>query len=204
MYQSELVKTLASGLFAQVASWFASKQIRNVATVGGNLAEGASAADTAPALLTMDAYVVLVGDAERTVPISEFFCQAGGTVLKGELIKEFLIPKEYQQATGKFLKNCKTREDISIVSVTTTALMDGSRCQKIRIALGAVAPSPIRIPEAEAILEGHIPSDHLIQQTSETVVRHIHPIDNFRGSAAFRKEISRVYTTRALYECLKL
>ena len=78
--------------------------------------------------------------------------------MKNELIKEFIIPKEFQQAAGKFLKNCKTREDISIVSVTTTVIQRDSRCEKIRIALGAVAPVPIRIPEAESLLEGQEPS----------------------------------------------
>ncbi len=204
MYHSTLVRTLAGSLLAQVASWFASKQIRNVATIGGNVADGLSAADTVPALLAMDAQVVLVSDDERTVPLVEFFHHAGGTILQQELIKEFLLPKEYQQAKGKFLKNCRTREDISIVSVTTAVLMDGNRCQKVRIALGAVAPSPIRIPEAETMLEGRIPSEDLIHQAAETVVAHIHPIDNFRASAAFRKEISRVYTKRALSECLTL
>ncbi|PIE33516.1 hypothetical protein CSA56_11360 [candidate division KSB3 bacterium] len=204
IYHSQLANSLASGLFAQIASWFASKQIRNVATIGGNVAEGTSAADTAPALLVMDAQAILFGEGERTIPLVEFFRPQGGTVLQKELIKEFLLPKDYQQANGKFLKNSKTHEDISIVSVTTTILMDGSRCQKVRIALGAVAPAPIRIPEAEAVLEGQIPSTDLVEQAAEMVVEHIHPIDNFRASAAFRKEISRVYTVRALSDCLKL
>jgi len=204
LYKSPLIHTLADGLLAQVASWFASRQIRNVATIGGNLAEGLSGADTAPALLAMDAELVLVGDTERMVPISEFFNPAGGTILRDELITEVLIPKAFQRARGKFLKNAKTREDISIVSVTTTVTMDGERCETIRIALGAVAPTPIRIPEAEYILEGQVPTPALIQHTAETVVQHIHPIDNFRASAEFRRDISKVYTMRTLSACFDL
>ena len=175
-----------------------------MATLGGNIAEGLSAADTAPAMLAMDAQVVLVGDKERTVAMSEFFRNEGGTILNNNLIKEFIIPKAFQNATGKFLKNCKTREDISIVSVTTTVIKHNSRCEKVRIALGAVAPIPIRIPEAEALLEGRIPTKDLVVKVAETVVEHIQPIDNFRATAKFRKEMSRVYTIRALYECLNL
>lgn len=202
LYQSDLIQRFATGLFAQVASWFASRQIRNVATIGGNIAEGLSAADTAPALLAMDAQVVFVGDNERTVALSDFFRKEGGTVLNNELIKEFILPKEFQNAAGKFLKNCKTREDISIVSVTTTVLMCDTHCEKVRIALGAVAPTPIRIPQAERVLEGQIPTKDLIYQAADTVVENISPIDNFRASADFRKQISRVYTKRALFECL--
>lgn len=204
LYQSALIRSFANGLLAQVASWFGSRQIRNVATIGGNLAEGLSAADTAPALLAMDAQVIIVGETERIVPISGFFRKEGGTILHHELIKEVLIPKEFQHAAGKFLKNGKTHEDISIVSVTTVILMQQTSCQKARIALGAVAPTPIRIPQAESVLEGHIPTKERIAQAAETVVANIHPIDNFRASAYFRKQISRVYTIRALSECLNI
>lgn len=198
LYHNPCVRTLASGLFAQVASWFASKQIRNVATIGGNIAEGLSAADTAPALLTMDAQVVIAGDTERVIPMANYFRPTGGTVLNQELLIEFRIPKTFQQATGCFLKNCKTREDISIVSVTTTTLMQDDICQTARIALGAVAPTPIRIPEAEVMLEGQVPNVALIKEVAETVMQQIHPIDNFRASAEFRRRISRVYVRRAL------
>jgi carbon-monoxide dehydrogenase medium subunit len=202
LYHSKIVNSLASGLFAQIASWFASKQIRNVATIGANVAEGLSAADMIPPLLAMDARVTVVGDTERTVSMTEFIRKEGGNILDKELIKEFLISKEFQHASGKFLKNGKTREDISIISVTTVVVMQAEKCRKARIALGAVAPTAIRIPQAEAILEGHIPTKERIQQTAEIVVQNIHPIDNFRASAQFRKDISRVYTQRALCECV--
>jgi probable selenate reductase FAD-binding subunit len=204
LYQSPLVRTFASGLLVQVASWFASRQIRNVATIGGNIAEGLSAADTAPALLAMDAQVVIVGETEHTIPMSEFFRKEGGNILQDELIKEFILPKIFQGATGKFLKNAKTREDIAIVSVTTTVLMRDTRCEKVRIALGAVAPTPIHVPQAENILEGQVPTRDLIVQAADTVVENIRPIDNFRATAEFRKHISRVYTIRALCECLNI
>lgn len=204
LYRSRLVNTLAGGLFAQVASWFASRQIRNVATIGGNVAEGLSAADTVPPLMTMDAQIVLVGAAERILPIMAFFRKEGRTVLNQELIKEFILPKAFQPARGKFLKNAKTREDISIVSVTTVVLMEGEVCRQARIALGAVAPTPIRIPQAEAILEGQVPTPALVQQAADTVVAQIAPIDNFRATAQFRKDISYAYTKRALSECCNL
>ncbi len=204
LYHSPLVNTLSNGLFAQMCGWFASKQIRNVATIGGNIAEGLSAADTAPVLMAMDAQAVLVGETERIVPLSTFFRKQGGTILDHELITEFMISKEFQEASGKFLKNGKTREDISVVSVTTVVLMKEDTCQKARIAMGAVAPTPIRVHAAEAVLEGQTPTPELIEQTADVVVETIHPIDNFRGTAQFRKEISRVYAKRALGECFDM
>lgn len=204
LYQAPLIKNLADGLLSQVASWFASRQIRNVATIGGNIAERLSAADTAPALLALDAQVIIVGDQERRLALTEFFRNAGGTILNNELIQEFLIPKIFQPARGKFLKNCKTHDDISIVSVATAVIMPEQRCEKVRIALGAVAPTPIRILQAERLLEGQIPTQERIHEVANTVAATIHPIDNFRASADFRKEISRVYTIRALSECLNL
>ena len=202
IYRSKLANTLANGLLAQVSSWFAAKQIRNVATIGGNVAEGLSAADMIPPLLVMDASIVIAGETERTLPVMDFIQQKDKGLQRGELIKEFLIPKEYQAASGKFLKNTKTREDISIVSVTTLILMQGDRCRKARIALGAVAPTPIRIPQAEACLEGLVPTKERVQEAVDMVIEHIHPIDNFRAGAQFRKDISRAYTKQALYECL--
>jgi len=202
LYRSELANTFANGLLAQVAGWFASKQIRNVATLGGNVAEGLSAADMIPPLLAMDAQVVIAGEAERTVSIADFIQKEGGNLLRNDLVKEFLLPKEFQQAAGKFLKNARTREDIAIISVTTTVIMQADQCRKVRIALGAVAPTAIRIPQAESCLEGQIPTEDRIQQAVDMVVQHIHPIDNFRASAQFRKDISKVYTKQALCECL--
>ena len=202
LYKSPLIRTLAGELLAQVAGWFASRHIRNVATIGGNLAEGLSEADTAPALLAMDAALVLVGETERVVPLLEFFHPDGGTVLQDELIAEIVVPKTFQHASGTFLKKAKTHEDISVVSVATTVIMRGSRCDTVRIALGAVAPTPIRVPEAEIVLEGQKPTPELIDQTAEAVVQHIHPIDNFRATAQFRRDISKAYTMRALSACL--
>ncbi len=204
LHQSPLVNSFANGLFTQIATWFASKQIRNVATIAGNVAEGLSAADTIPFLLTTDAQIVIVGETERTVSITEFLNKEGGNTLNNELIKEFIISKEFQKATGKFLKNAKTHEDISIVSVTVVTLTEGETCQKARIALGAVAPTAIRIPEAEVLLEGQRPTKELIQKATETVMQNIHPIDNFRASAQFRKDIAKTYTERALTECLSV
>ncbi|PID59108.1 hypothetical protein CSB45_01495 [candidate division KSB3 bacterium] len=204
LYHSKCANSLAGGLFAQAASWFAGKQVRNVATIGGNVADGRSGADMIPLLLAMEARVIIAGETERFTAIADFIKKGGERLQKGEVIKEFLIPKVYQAATGKFLKNTKTHEDISTVSVTTLVLMQGELCKKVRIALGAVAPTAIRIPQAEACLEGQKPTKDRLQQAVDMVVQHIHPIDNFRAGAQFRRDISRAYTRQALSECVKM
>ncbi|GAK49785.1 carbon monoxide dehydrogenase medium chain [Candidatus Moduliflexus flocculans] len=202
LYRSMLMNSLASGMFTEMCSWFASKQIRNMATIGGNIADGHSAADTIPPLLALDAQIVLRGETERVVAIVEFLKPEGGSVIQPhELITEIRLPKIFQQASGAFLKNSKTREDISVVSVTTTMIVKEQRCDVARIALGAVAPIPVRIPAAEAALVGQTLTPELIEQAADIVTEQIHPLTNFRGSAEFRKEIARVYTKRALQSC---
>ena len=202
LYRSDVMRSLASGMFAEMCSWFGSKQIRNMATIGGNIAEGHSAADTIPLLLTFDAQIVLYSNTERVLSMTEFLRPEGGSMLRpDELITEIRIPKRFQQAVGVFLKNSKTREDISVVSVTATIIMKEQRCDTARIALGAVAPTPVRIPAAEAALTGQALTPELIQQAADIVENSIHPITNFRGSAEFRKEIAHVYTKRALQAC---
>ena len=202
LYRSELMNSLASGMFTEMCSWFASKQIRNMATIGGNIADGHSAADTIPPLLALDAHIVLHGEAERVVSIADFLKPEGGSVLQPrEIITEIRIPKRFQQAAGAFLKHSKTREDISVVSVTTTMLVKEERCDMVRIALGAVAPIPIRIPAAEFALTGQTLTPELVEQAANIVMNRIHPITNFRGSAEFRQEIAAVYTKRALQMC---
>lgn len=203
IYRSETLQRLAGGIFAQVAACFGSKQIRNMATIGGNVAEGRSAADMIPALLVTDAQIALVGEAERVAPVAEFLRRGGGAFSQKELIKEFRISKAFERASGAFLKHGKTREDIAVVSVAATVIMQEGRCEQARLALGAVASTPIRVSEAEAALTGRIPTPELIEQAADAVMRAIQPMDNFRASAAFRKEISRAYVTRAFASCFK-
>ncbi len=202
IYRSETLQRLAGGIFAQVAACFGSKQIRNMATIGGNVAEGRSAADMIPALLVTDAQIALVGETERVAPVTEFL-RRGGAFSQKELIKEFRISKAFERASGAFLKHGKTREDIAVVSVAATVIMQEGRCEQARLALGAVASTPIRVSEAEAALTGRIPTPELIEQAADAVMRAIQPMDNFRASAAFRKEISRAYVTRAFASCFK-
>ncbi len=202
LYRSELMNSLASGMFTEMCRWFASKQIRNMATIGGNIADGHSAADTIPPLLALDAQIVLHGEVERVMSIADFLTPAGGSVLQPhEIITEIRIPKRFQQAAGAFLKHSKTREDISVVSVTTTMLVKDGRCEMARIALGAVAPIPLCVPAAEAVLTGQTLTLELVEQAANIVRNSIHPITNFRGSAEFRQEIAAVYTKRALQMC---
>lgn len=202
LYRSALMNSLASGMFTEMCRWFGSKQIRNMATIGGNIADGHSAADTIPPLLALDAHIVLHGEAERVVSMLEFLKPEGGSVLQPrEIITGIRIPKRFQQAAGAFLKHSKTREDISVVSVTVTMLVKEERCDMVRIALGAVAPIPIRIPAAEVALTGQPLTPELVEQAANIVMKSIHPITNFRGSAEFRQEIAAVYTKRALQMC---
>ena len=173
---------------------FAARQIRNRATLGGNLVTASPIGDCAPVLLTLDASVVLVtAQGERTVPLHEFFTAYRKTVLKpGEVMREIVLPrggpKRGLTRRVDFLKVSKRRElDISIVAAAFCVdLDDAGIVRKVRIAYGGVAAMPMRARKAEKALVGKKLSDsaaaHILHDTFK-------PIDDARGGAEYRREL---------------
>jgi CO/xanthine dehydrogenase FAD-binding subunit len=186
---------------AYAASKVASVQVRNRATIGGNLCNAAPSAETAPALLCLDARVKLVGlKKERTVPIEEFFKGPGMTVLNGEILTEIQVPAEKVPAErvpskrmkGMYIKHSPRRAmDVAVIGVAAAIRPagDGKKWEEVRIALGAVAPTPIRVPEAEELLEKEGPTQNAIQKAKEIAMRAASPIFDVRASAEYRNEM---------------
>jgi xanthine dehydrogenase molybdopterin binding subunit/xanthine dehydrogenase small subunit len=179
---------------AKMLRVFASRQIRNRATLGGNLATASPIGDSAPALLTLDAELVLASAAgERTVPLAEFFTAYRQTVLRpGEIIREVLLPRG-GPAAGQvrrvdFLKVSKRRElDISIVAAAFVVDCDaGGVVRRARIAFGGVAATPLRARQAEAALEGRE-----LAGANDAVAlalgAEFKPIDDARSGAEYRR-----------------
>lgn len=186
---SNLVREEAP-LLAEVISHIASPAIRNVGTIGGNLANGSPAADSATALLALGASLKLVSKAgDRVVAVEEFFTGPGETTLEPtELIQEVIIPKKAGEAKWAYRKLGKRKaQTLSIVSVAICCPLDGGQCQGTRIALGAVAPTPILASEASALLEGKILSEGLIDESAKAAADASNPIDDVRGSAWYRR-----------------
>ena len=183
----------------------ASYQLRTRATMGGNLCNASPAADTAPAALVLEAMLVLRGRrGERCVPITEFFLGPGKTAIKpGEFVVRVEIPPAPKGAVSRYLKlGRNTLGDLAIVGVAVLAYPDrkAKSGYRFRIALASVAPMPIRVPEAEAILAASPIAPDVIEAAATAAMETARPIDDVRSSAAYRKAMVRNLTQRAVAE----
>jgi carbon-monoxide dehydrogenase medium subunit len=184
---------------AEGASEIGSIQIRNLATIGGNIAHASPAADTVAGLLVADAQVdIASADGGRSVPINELFTGPGQTVLKpGEIITQFRLPGP---VSGSHYIKHKIREvmDLAFIGVASAVNIDNGTITDARIGLAAVAPTPIRATEAEDLLKGKEITSELLEQAGEAAAAATSPISDLRCSAEHRKEMVKVLTRRTL------
>ena len=202
--ESRTILALGGGILARAAATCGSIQIRGVATVGGNLANGSPAADLVTPLLVLDA-VVVVADAKgrRKLPIAEYLAARGTKGLRQSLLVEVTVPRPLgRRCAWSFQKLGRTALDIAVVNVAAGLQVDrAGRILWARIALGAVAPTAIRAGATEALLLGCTLNAEAVAEAAEAVIREVSPITDVRASAAYRREMCRVLTRRALQEC---
>jgi carbon-monoxide dehydrogenase medium subunit len=197
-----------TGRYASIAEGGAllgSVQVRNLATVGGNLCNAAPSADMAPPLIALDAVAVIAGPkGRRRVPLAEFFTGARRTVLGAdELLVELVVPDPGARSGGQYLRHTPRRElDIAVVGVASQLTLADGKCAKARIALAAVAPTPVRATTAEQALQGQALTPELIERAAGLAVDAAHPIADQRGSIEFRRHLVRVLTRRTLTTAL--
>ena len=174
----------------QAAGVLSTPHIRNIATIGGNLCNASPAAETAPVLNTLSARVkILSKDQERIVPLEEFFLGPGQSVLRSdEILTEIQVPDPPPNSTSVYIKHGKRLSDIAIVGVALFIRMDGNTCSDAKIALTSAAPTPMRVPKAEALMIGREIDEKLIQEVGKTVSEESRPIDDLRAYAAYRRE----------------
>lgn len=190
-------------MLAEACSLVGSFQLRNRGTVGGNICNAAPSADTAPPLLCLSARAIVArSGGTRVIPLTDFFAGPGKTVLEGnELLVGIEIPSPPEPSAGSYLRHIPRQEmDIAVAGVASFLLFDegGGFCREARIALGAVAPTPLRTPGAESALSGRPLSEESIDEAAREASEEACPISDIRGSAAYRKEIVRVLTRRTL------
>ncbi len=187
---------------ARGASWLGSPLIRNLATIGGNLASARPAADFPPPLIAYGAQVLLKKKGgERTVPLDAFFKGPGMTVVQpDEILAEIVVPKPPPGSGAGYMKlGVRKTLEISIVNVATFLSLDsGGVIRNARVVMGAVAPTPIRAPSAETLLNGQRPSQEVFAKAGDAAAGDCRPIDDFRGSSEYRREMVKVLTRRAL------
>ncbi len=198
--KSPLIAAAAPAL-KEAAQVFANPLIRNRATIGGNLADASPAADTAPPLLVHEARVELRSAKNcRIVPLDEFFVGVRKTVLQpDEIIKAVHIPKTNVPSASSFYKlGLRKADAISIASVAVYLENNHGACGKVRIAMGSVAPKPLRAYAAEEFLTGKHLSQNLIEEAAKLAAEASSPISDIRGSAEYRRRMVFVLTRRLL------
>jgi CO/xanthine dehydrogenase FAD-binding subunit len=191
---------------AESAGLVGSLQVRNLATLGGNLCNAAPSADMAPPLLALDAVAVIAGPSgRREVPLADFFLGVRRTVLApNELLVELLVPPTGPHSGGTYVRHTPRRElDIAVVGVASQLTLSNGTCAKARVALASVAPTPLRAREAEAALEGQTVTPELIARAADLAAAAAKPISDQRGSAEYRTHLVRVLTRRTLTTALE-
>jgi CO/xanthine dehydrogenase FAD-binding subunit len=187
-------------LLVEAARRHSGPQIRNVATIGGNLCNCSPCADTATPLLVLDATVrIRSSEGSRELPIGDFFRGPGETCLAaGEVLTDILLDPPREAAKAVFMKKGRVRMDLAIASLSVLLEMDGDTCMKARIAAGSVAPVPLRLEKVEQLLEGSIISREVLAEVQRTAAGSVAPISDIRASEAYRRRIVGVFARRSI------
>lgn len=179
-------------------------QLRNLATVGGNLGNASPAADSLPPLVALGATVTVASrDGSRAIPVEDCIAGPGRTVLNaGQLFTTIHIPEPRERSGNAFLRfGPRSAMDIGIVSVATSVTLDAQgRYEQCRVALGAVSPKPMRALASEEAVKGEMPRPELADRAGLLAAEAATPISDIRGSADYRRAIVRVLTMRTLQE----
>ena len=175
-----------------------SYQVRNRATLVGNICNASPAADTAPPLLVLEAKVNITGPTgEKIVPINQFFTGVKKNILKkGEIVTSITIPPIKEKWVGVYLKQGRKKEvDLATVGVAVVCIRD-----EVRIALGAVAPVPVRAFKTEELLKGKTIDESLLEKAGRSALTEVSPISDIRSSQEYREEIIKVLVRRAILQ----
>jgi CO/xanthine dehydrogenase FAD-binding subunit len=189
-------------LMRPMAEAFAGPLIRNLATLGGNICDASPAADLSPPLLALSAKVNLesAGGTTRVLPLEEFFQGVRRTARRpDELLTSIELPRPDAADQAFYYKLGKRKADaISIVSIAIVLRRKSDKVEHVRIALGAVAPVAMRAPEAEALLLGNELSERTIIAAASAAATEVSPIDDFRATADYRRQMVEVLVRRGL------
>lgn len=193
------------GALWDAVNWMASPQIRTLGTIGGNLCSAVPSADTAPPLIALGGSAKVVGpNGDRSVFVENFFKGPRESVLgKNELLKEIFVPYSSEYASGSYIKLMRRNVlDLALVGVAACVRLDsnGKICKEARIALGAVAPTPIRISQAEEVLIDRPIDINRAGEAGRVASQVCRPITDIRSTLAYRCSMVEVLTKRAIME----
>jgi CO/xanthine dehydrogenase FAD-binding subunit len=195
-------------ILKEASGKIASHQIRNLATIGGNLCNAAPSADSAPVLIALDSAVTLIGPGskERTLPLEKFFTGPGETALApGEILIQIHIPLPKPRTGISYIKQTARRAlEIAVAGVAALVQLEKKteKCSSARLVIGACAPTPLRVPAAEEMLIGKKITDQDIEAAAQAASEAVKPITDVRASDLYRKEMVGVQCKRALKEAI--
>ena len=204
METSAVVKENAP-LLAEAYRRVATIRIRNVATVGGGIAQADPAMDPPPSLLILGASVVATSSrGQRTIPISEVYADYYETTLEpDEIVTQVQVPVQPSGAAWTYIKYLpRTEDDYATVSVAAIGRLEDGKVADVRVALGAVAPTAVRASNVEEALMGQTPTAEMLREVSQAVTGIVDPTDDPRGSAWYKRDMSAIFTRRALEKVL--
>ncbi len=184
------------------ARTFATVQVRNTATVLGNLLRASPAGDCSCAIYAIGGTVALQGPAgRREVDIDDFWLSYGVTARRpDELAVELILPPPAAGSRCAFKRMTRTNEDLAKLNVAVRLEMAGNTCVDARLAMGCVAPTPLRLTKTETLLKGRELTAEVLQSVAASVPWEIDPIDDKRSTAEYRRQVSGVLLKRAIQE----
>jgi carbon-monoxide dehydrogenase medium subunit len=191
-------------VLAEAARRIGSAQIRNVATIGGNLCNCSPSADMALPLLILEARIRLQSsDTTREITIADFFQGPGEScLLTDEILTDIVLDRPGENAVAVFMKKGRVKMDLAVASVAALFHMEGNLCQKACIAAGSVAPVPKRLRAVEKILEGANLEENTIREAQKIAEDSVTPITDIRSTEDYRREIVGVFVKRCLERAL--
>jgi aerobic carbon-monoxide dehydrogenase medium subunit len=183
----------------------AQPRIRNMGTVGGNLAAGDPLTDPGASLIALDAEVMLAGSkGNRTIALEEFFVDYYQTALNpGELLTEIRVPAPKRPGWSHIKFTPRSIEDFATVGIAITLDAKNGVCEDVRVGLNSVASTIVRPKRAEQILRGQQMNDARLREMGEIAATEVDPMDDNRGSAEYKREMVKILVQRAAQEALQ-
>lgn len=187
-------------VLSQAAALLGSTQIRNVATLGGNLCNASPCADLAPPLLVHEARArIATSGGAREIPLASFFVGPRASVLApGEVLSAVVVDPPAPSTRAVFLKQGRVRMDIALASVAVLLDTDGARCSKARVAAGSLGPCPMRLTEVEGILTGSTLDAATLARARAAAESEVRPISDVRAGADYRRHLAGALLERAV------
>jgi carbon-monoxide dehydrogenase medium subunit len=187
---------------SQAALSVATRQIRNMATVGGNLVSGYPMADLPAAILVVDAQLVLVGADRTKLSLRDFFDPGASAGLNGGLVTEITFPLPPADSRSRFIKLARTENDVALLDLACLVRLKDGRFEEVRVGLGSAVLRPLRLRRVEDFLQGKSAEEKYLTRAAELSTENLSILDNIRGSRAYRTEMVQVLLRRELRACV--